>query len=105
MLYCFLTKEQIAKDEIYHYSGLDTSKFLDICYNEEATQAVVKTTQKNIPAGIQEITEAEFGQYAAQWPQPTQPESVQQLSRITLEELNEKVDLLIMMQLENAGVI
>lgn len=106
--YLLLTKDNMTKDDVhYDYEGLDTALFDEIYYNEGSTQAVVKTKQTDIPESIQQITETEFNQYAVQWPQPTPsvpPEQAQQPG-VTLQELNEKVDLLIQMQLERDGIL
>lgn len=70
--FLFITRDQMTDDGYrFHYRGLDTSKFVDIRYNEEATQAVIRTTQVDIPANIQQITEAEYNNYLEQWSKPS----------------------------------
>ena len=104
--YLLLNKINMTIDGYtYTYPGLNTSQFAEIKYSEDASQAVVKTAQEDIPEGIQQITEMEFNQYVEQWPQPEPPQPAQQQSGITLAELNEKVDLLIQMQLEREGIL
>ena len=88
MKYLFLnTSDMTDGSGVYHYNGLDTNKFVDIRYNEDATQAVVKTTQIDVPEHIQQITETEYNSYAEQWPEPAPPQSCgMDYKLITLEQ-------------------